>query len=84
MTTQAIQRTVIGEVVKTGREKTITVSVSWSRPHPRYGKVVRQKTKYQVHDPESLGVVGAKVEIASCAPVSKTKSWKLLRIVEGN
>jgi small subunit ribosomal protein S17 len=50
--------------------------------HPKYGKYVRQRTVLHVHDEENAAKVGDRVEIAECRPISKTKSWVLLRVVE--
>lgn len=75
-------RTVVGKIISDTRDKTRTVEVYWSRRHPVYGKVVRKRTKCQVHDENNTGKMGDWVEICQCKPMSKTKSWNLVRVVE--
>jgi small subunit ribosomal protein S17 len=72
----------VGVVTSDVREKTITVEVSYQVKHPRYGKYVRRSTVFQVHDEKNEAAIGDRVEIVECRPVSKTKSWRLTRIVE--
>ena len=50
--------------------------------HPKYGKYVRRRTSLHVHDERNEARVGDRVEIAECRPISKTKSWTLMRVVE--
>ncbi len=50
--------------------------------HPRYGKYVRRRTKLAVHDPRNEAKVGDKVEIVPCRRMSKSKSWRLIRVVD--
>lgn len=77
-----LTRTLIGVVTSDRRDKTRTVVVSYLYRHPKYGKYLRRETKYHVHDPENASHVGDRVEIAPCRPISKTKSWRLVRILE--
>ena len=51
-------------------------------PHPRYGKVIRQRRKYHVHDADNIAAVGDVVDIAECRPLSATKRWRLVAKVE--
>lgn len=74
--------TLTGKIVSAKRDKTRTVEVYWSRRHPTYNKVVRKKTKCQVHDAQNQTQEGDWVEIRQCKPVSKTKTWELVRVVE--
>jgi len=76
------KRTVEGLVISAKRDKTITVKVDWSRRHPKYGKVMRRSTKYHVHDPLNTASMGDTVQIQECRPISKTKSWVLVKILE--
>jgi len=64
------------------RDKTRTVSISYSVKHPKYGKYIRRRTKLHVHDERNESKRGDRVEIAECRPVSKTKNWILVRVVE--
>ena len=70
-----------GEVVSV-KEKTITVKIERRIKHPLYGKIVTKTTKIHAHDEDNLAVLGNVVEIKECRPISKTKSWKLLNILE--
>jgi small subunit ribosomal protein S17 len=72
----------IGVVDSDKRAKTRRVVVSYMTMHPKYGKFVRRRTVLHVHDEENAAKVGDVVEVAPCRPISKTKSWKLVRIVE--
>lgn len=64
------------------RSKTRTVQVTFSARVPKYGKYLQRKSRYQVHDPLNSSAMGDLVEIASCRPISKTKSWRVVRIVQ--
>jgi len=70
-----------GAVTSAKGDKTIRVLVSKLVKHPIYGKYIRRATKVAVHDPQNDAKVGDVVDIAVCRRVSKTKSWRLLRIV---
>lgn len=74
--------TKIGVVVSDKRDKTCTVAVDYQQRHSKYGKYLHRQAKFQVHDPENQGHNGDRVEIAGCRPISKTKSWRLVRVVE--
>lgn len=77
-----VMRTITGRVVSAAQSMTRTVVVKWSRVHPLYGKVQRKKTKYYVHDPKNESNVGDLIEIVEVAPISKTKIWQLVKVVE--
>ncbi|MBL8880337.1 MAG: 30S ribosomal protein S17 [Phycisphaerales bacterium] len=70
-----------GVVVSDNRDKTIKVRVEYLVKHPKYGKIVRKRTAFQVHDEKNEAKAGDRVEITECRPISKTKHWRLLRIV---
>lgn len=74
--------TKIGVVVSDKRDKTCTVAVDYQQRHRKYGKYLHRQAKFHVHDPENVGQNGDRVEIAGCRPISKTKSWRLVRVVE--
>ena len=84
MTDQTIKRarTVSGVVTSAKRDKTITVVVERKVPHPLYRKYVKQITKLHAHDEENLCSENDKVMIQQCRPLSKTKCWRLVKIVE--
>ncbi len=75
------RRVVEGVVVSDGMDKTIVVREDRLVPHPLYGKYVRRKSTYKAHDEGNTAHVGDRVEIVSTRPLSKTKSWRLVRIV---
>jgi small subunit ribosomal protein S17 len=78
-TTSKNQKAVV--VSKSG-DKSIVCQIDYRIKHPQYGKFIRRRTKLGVHDPKNLAQVGDKVEITECRPISKTKSWRLVKIVE--
>jgi len=71
----------VGTVRSISGRNTINVSVDRLVKHPRYGKYVRRRTRLAVHDPKDLAGVGDVVEIVPCRRLSKTKSWRLVRVV---
>lgn len=72
----------VGVVESDKRDKTRKVVVSFSTMHPKYGKYVRKRTVLHVHDENNESRMGDRVEVAECRPVSKTKHWKVVRIVD--
>ena len=80
--TKALTRTLIGTVTSDKMDKTVTVLVERRVKHPLYGKYIVENKKYHAHDESNSCGMGDKVEIAESRPMSKTKSWKVTRIVE--
>ncbi len=76
------RKTVFGVVTSNKMFKTITVKSEKLVKHPKYGKFVRRVTTYKAHDEENKVSIGDKVEIAETRPLSKTKRWRLVRIVK--
>ena len=74
--------TLIGIVSSDKRDKTITVSITNRETHPLYRKQFTKTRKYTAHDEKNEAHVGDKVEITSCRPLSKTKSYKLVKVLE--
>ncbi len=72
----------VGVVTSDARDKTRKVAISYSAKHPKYGKYVRRRTVLNVHDEENTSKNGDRVEIAECRPLSKTKSWVLVKVLE--
>jgi small subunit ribosomal protein S17 len=72
----------VGIVESDARNKTRKVAIHYSARHPKYGKYIRRRTVLQVHDEDNVSRVGDRVEVAECRPVSKTKSWVLLRVLQ--
>jgi len=79
---RVLKGTMLGNVVSDRREKTRKVEVNYLVRAPKYGKYVRRRTIFHVHDPQETSRLGDRVEIARCRPISKTKSWRLVRVVE--
>ena len=75
-------RTLQGRVVSDKMEKSIVVAIERFVKHPIYGKFIKRTTKLHVHDENNECGIGDKVEIRECRPLSKTKSWTLVRVVE--
>ena len=71
----------IGVVDSDARDKTRRVVIDYRAPHPKYGKYVSKRTRFHIHDENNESKVGDKVEIVQCTPISKTKTWKLHRVV---
>lgn len=81
MTEQKI-RTVQGRVVSNKGDKSITVVVERFVKHPIYGKFIKRSTKLHAHDESNVCNEGDTVTIRECAPISKTKTWTLVDVVE--
>ncbi|MBT3198507.1 MAG: 30S ribosomal protein S17 [Phycisphaerales bacterium] len=81
-TTQSAQSGLkTGRVGKISGNKTIRVDVDNLTKHPLYHKYVHKRTRLAVHDPENTAVVGDTVEIVPCRPISKNKTWRLVRVI---
>lgn len=72
----------VGVVVSDKMEKSIVVAVKRKVKHPIYGKYINKTTKLAVHDGENTCKVGDTVKIMETRPLSKTKSWRLVEIIE--
>ena len=81
MTEQKI-RTVQGRVVSNKMDKTITVAVERFVKHPIYGKFIKRSTKLHAHDESNVCNKGDVVTIRECRPLSKSKTWTLVDVVE--
>lgn len=81
-TEKKLGRTLIGRVVSNKMEKSATVLIERKVPHPLYGKYVKKSTKLHIHDAENACGMGDTVMIEECRPISKTKSWRLVKIIE--
>lgn len=77
-----IRRTITGRVVSDGMDKTIVVYAERLVRHPLYGKYIRRSTKFHAHDESNECHTGDMVTIEECRPLSKTKSWRLVNVVE--
>jgi small subunit ribosomal protein S17 len=79
--TQKKLHTVEGRVVSNKMDKTITVLVERQVKHELYGKYIRRSTKLHAHDADNACKEGDVVRIAECAPMSKTKNWRVVEIL---
>lgn len=77
-----IARTVTGRVASNKMDKTITVVIERMVRHPIYGKYVRRSTKLHAHDEQNECREGDLVMIQQCRPLAKTKSWRLVKILD--
>lgn len=75
-------RVLQGVVVSDKMDKTLVVKVDRRVQHRVYKKIITKTTKYHVHNPDNKAVIGDNVIIQECRPISKTKAWKLLNILE--
>ena len=75
-------KTVTGVVANSSGDKSIKVTIDYKIRHPKYGKYIKRRTKIGVHDEHNQSSVGDVVEIAQCRPRSKSKSWRLVRVVQ--
>ncbi|GLS25836.1 30S ribosomal protein S17 [Marinibactrum halimedae] len=79
---EKLVRTLTGKVVSDKMEKTITVLIERRVKHPIYGKYVSKSSKLKAHDANNECKIGDVVTIAESRPLSKTKSWALVKIEE--
>lgn len=77
-----LRKTRIGVVTSNRMTKTITVSVERKVKHPIYGKFVKKTTKFHAHDEKNECTVGDTVRIMETRPMSKTKRWRLVEVIE--
>lgn len=75
-------RTVTGRVVSNKMDKSITLLVERTVQHPMYGKYIRRTTKLLAHDEANECAEGDLVAVEQCRPLSKNKSWRLVKVLE--
>ena len=78
---QKSSKTLTGKVLSNKMQKTISVAVERYVPHPMYGKYQRRTTKFLVHDENGESREGDVVTIEPCRPLSRHKSWRLVKVV---
>ena len=81
-TTINLRKERIGTVTSNKMDKTITVAVERKVKHPIYGKFIKKTTRFHAHDEKNEASVGDVVRISETRPLSKTKRWRLVEIVE--
>jgi small subunit ribosomal protein S17 len=80
--TESMKRTQTGLVISNKMDKTVTVLLERQVKHALYGKYIKRSTKVRAHDENNDCGEGDKVRIAECRPVSKSKSWQVVEILE--
>ena len=78
---EANGRTVVGKVVSDKMKKTIVVVVERTVKHPKYGKIMRRRTKLHAHDENQVCKIGNTVKLRESRPLSKTKTWVLVEVI---
>jgi small subunit ribosomal protein S17 len=81
-TISTLPRVAEGRVTSDKMQKTVTVLIERRVKHPVIGKVMIRSKKYHAHDEDGVAAVGDLVQIQECAPVAKTKAWKVIKIIE--
>lgn len=79
---QSTNRTLTGRVVSDKMDKTVTVLIERQVKHPLYGKYIRRSTKVHAHDESNECQAGDLVTVEQCRPLSKSKTWRLVKVVE--
>ena len=79
---QKAQVSFVGIVESDKRDKSRTVVVRYAAKHPKYGKFIQHRTVIHAHDEANEAHEGDTVEVVPCRPMSKTKTWKIARVVE--
>ncbi|MDR2851676.1 MAG: 30S ribosomal protein S17 [Burkholderiaceae bacterium] len=79
---KSLKRTLVGKVVSDKRAKTVTVLVERRVKHPLYDKIVIRSSKYHAHDEKGEYKFGDTIEITESRPISKTKTWVAIRLIE--
>ncbi|MPV85761.1 30S ribosomal protein S17 [Ostreibacterium oceani] len=82
MTAEKTQRRLVGKVASDKGDKSITVLIERKVEHPVYGKYQKKTTRCHVHDENNECAIGDVVSIEQTRPISKTKTWKLVEILE--
>ena len=73
-----------GRVVSDKMDRTVVVQVEWRSPHRLYKKPIRRMSKFMVHDPDNVSMVGDIVQVMESRPRSKTKRWRLVKVLQRN
>ena len=82
METRNLRKERIGIVSSDKMDKTITVAVKWKEKHPIYGKFVNKTKKFYAHDEKNDCHIGDTVHIMETRPLSKTKRWRVVEVIE--
>ena len=71
-----------GRVSRRSGDKTVRVVLDYTTKHPKYGKILKRRTVAHVHDANNEAEIGDLVSISKCRPLSKTKTWRLVSVLE--
>ena len=82
METRNLRKERTGVVTSNKMDKSITVAIKWKEKHPIYGKFVNKTKKYHAHDEKNECGIGDTVKIMETRPLSKTRRWRLVQIIE--
>ena len=77
-----LRKSRVGYVVSDKMDKTVVIAIEDNVKHPVYGKIIKRTLKVHAHDEENTCGIGDKVEIMETRPLSKTKRWRIVRIIE--
>ena len=80
--TRNLRKTRVGRVVSDKMDKTVVVAIEDNVKHPVYGKIIKRTLKVHAHDANNECTIGDRVEIMETRPLSKTKRWRLVQIIE--
>jgi len=75
-------KTTTAVVTSSSGNKSIMVAIDFKFRHPKYGKYLKRRTKLAVHDEHNQAGTGDVVEVSQCRPYSRTKSWRLVKVVK--
>ena len=79
---RTLRKTRVGKVISVKMDKTIVVAIEDNVKHPLYGKIIKRTKKLHAHDENNVCGIGDKVEVMETRPLSKTKRWRLVEIIE--
>ena len=82
METRNLRKEKVGVIFSNKMEKSVTVAVKWKEKHPMYGKFVNRTKKFHAHDESNNCNIGDTVRIMETRPLSKTKRWRVVEIME--
>ena len=80
--TRALRKVRVGKVVSNKMDKTIVVAIEDNVRHPKYGKIIKRTVKISAHDELNQCNIGDKVSVMETRPLSKTKRWRVVEIIE--
>ena len=80
-TSESNARTMVGKVVSDKMDKTIVVMIERTVKHPKYGKIMKRRSKIHAHDEDQVCQIGNTVKVRESRPLSKTKSWVLVEVI---